>query len=273
MTLVRRLAAVWIGVALSALACGSSSSDAGDASSSDGGPVGALDASARADAAGDAGQGVDGGQESDGGGAEPSYPADRFATSEMYMDGACGGYGESHLPGVVLGPPVGGGADQGSLDVVSLGTGGSIVLGFSDVIVDGPGTDFLVFENPFLTSGQPDFELAQVSVSDDGVTWTSFPCTATGVSTTGYGTCAGWHPVYSSPTDGISPLDPAVAGGDPFDLATIGVTSARFVRVVDVGVDYTQETCLAGSTAKTNGFDLDAVSIVNAALPDGGVAP
>jgi hypothetical protein len=252
--------------------CGSSTSgapvvDAGDDDRGDDVGDDGADSGSRAGEGGAAREdGGDGGDASDASDAmiSPTYPADRFATSEMYSEGACGGYGASELPGVVLGPPVGGGAYQGSLDVLSLGTGGSIVLGFTDTIVDGPGPDFLVFENPFLTNGQPDFELAQVSVSDDGTTWTSFPCTATGPSPSGYGTCAGWHPVYSSPTNGISPLDPAVAGGDPFDLALIGVTEARFVRITDIGVDYTTETCPAGSSAKTNGFDLDAVSIVNA---------
>ena len=212
------------------------------------------------------GGGGDGGGDAGGGDASAgaTYPAARFATKVVsFTAGACDGFGEKELPGVVLGPPVGGGPSEGSLDVVSLGTRGSIVLGFDDVIVDGPGADFLVFENPFLTNDQPDFELAQVSVSDDGTTWTSFPCTATGVSTDGYGTCAGWHPVYSSPSDGISPLDPAVAGGDPFDLSVVGVTEARFVRIDDVGVDYVTESCPVGSTAIANGFDLDAVSIVN----------
>jgi hypothetical protein len=263
---------------LFAVGCGSSSSatpsvdggddDAGvsDAGVSDASYGDASDGS-WGDDDDDDGMTVDGGSGDDGGAdasAGTTYPAARFASKVISFDGgACDGFGKNKLPGVVLGPPVGGGASQGSLDVLSLGTRGSIVLGFDDVIVDGPGADFLVFENPFLTNGQPDFELAQVSVSDDGTTWTSFPCTATGVSASGYGTCAGWHPVYSSPANGISPLDPAVAGGDPFDLSLIGVTEARFVRIDDVGVDYTAESCPAGSTANANGFDLDAVSIVN----------
>ena len=49
-----------------------------------------------------------------------------------------------------------------------------------------------------------------------------------------------------------------VSGGDQFDLATLGVTEARFVRIRDM-----QE---AGA-APTAGFDLDAVAIVNAKVP------
>jgi len=195
-----------------------------------------------------------------------SIPADRFITQILSYDpGPCAGFGQSHMPGVVEGPPIGGGADQGSADVLSLGTGGSIVVGFTpNGIVDGPGVDFIVFENPFDVGGNPSdpyAEPGQVSVSDDGVHWTAFPCTATSYP---YGMCAGWHPVYSNPDNCISPLDPATAGGDPFDLADIGVSSAKYVRIVDE----TTEACPASGGPTTNGFDLDAIAIVNAASAD-----
>jgi hypothetical protein len=191
--------------------------------------------------------------------------ADRFVTKVVsFTPGDCAGFGAPGLPDVVLGPPVGGGTDQGGLDVVSLGNAGTIVLSFEpNAIVDGPGTDFIVFENPFLVSGKAESvtaERGEVSVSDDGVTWTPFTCTAT---TYPYGTCAGWHPVFSTPDNGISPVDPS-AGGDPFDLAAIGVTRARYVKIVDVaGI-----TCPPNpNKVNTNGFDLDAIAIVNAATP------
>ena len=67
-----------------------------------------------------------------------------------YQIGTGGGAGSDQMPGVVLGPPRGGGAFRGSTDTRSLGLGGWIVLEFSDgVIMDGPGVDFTVFENPF----------------------------------------------------------------------------------------------------------------------------
>jgi hypothetical protein len=191
--------------------------------------------------------------------------ADRFVTKVVsFTPGDCAGFGAAGLPDIVLGPPVGGGTDQGGLDVLSLGNAGTIVLSFEpNAIVDGPGTDFLVFENPFLVSGKPESvtaERGEVSVSDDGVTWTPFPCTA---STYPYGACAGWHPVFSSPDNGISPVDPA-AGGDAFDLATIGVARARYVKIVDrAGVSCPPNP----NKVTTNGFDLDAIAIVNAATP------
>ena len=195
-------------------------------------------------------------------------PADRFVTQVVSFEaGGCAGFGESEMPGIVEGPPVGAGADQGSLDVLSLGNGGTIVLAFGpNAIVDGPGADFLVFENPFDVGGDPSHlyaEPGEVSVSDDGVSWTTFPCTATSAP---YGACAGWHPVYSSPGSCVSPLDVASAGGDPFDLHDIGVASAKYVRIVDKIV----EACPSNpaQAPNTDGFDLDAIAIVNAARAD-----
>ena len=167
--------------------------------------------------------------------------------------------GQAALPGIVLGPPKGGGLGNGSLDVATLGNGGSITLGFApSVIVDGAGPDFIVFENPFYIDGDPTkpfAELGTVEVSDDGRNFQGFPCTAT---TYPYGSCAGWHPVLANPDENtIDPTDPAVAGGDAFDLAQLGVSEARYVRITD-RVD------LTGSSGT---FDLDAVSIVHAQCP------
>jgi hypothetical protein len=186
--------------------------------------------------------------------------ASRFATSVVsFTPGPGPTTGQGDLPGIVLGPPKGGGTVSGSLDVATLGNGGSITLGFApSIIVDGPGPDFIVFENPFDVGGDPSkpfAELATVEVSADGQTFHAFPCTAIAYP---YGSCAGWHPVFANAdTNTIDPTDPAVAGGDAFDLADLGVSEARFVRITD-RVDLTGP---AGT------FDLDAVSIVHAACP------
>ena len=169
--------------------------------------------------------------------------------------GASAGFGQDKLPCVVMGPPQGGGDLQGSLDVLSLGNGGSITLAFGgQTIVDGPGADFIVFENPFFAGGDPSAvfaELATVSVSEDGITWKTFPCDAVSPP---YGSCAGWHPVYANPGTNIDATDANVAGGDAFDLADLGLSAARFVRITD-RVD---QVGLAGA------FDLDAVALVHA---------
>jgi hypothetical protein len=198
--------------------------------------------------------------------------SDRFIKQVIHFDpGACAGFGADVMPGVVCGPPEGAGADEGSSDVVSLGNGGSIVVGFGDnEIIDGEGGDFIVFENPFDVVGNPKdvyAEPGEVSVSEDGVHWTSFPCTDT-TNAPPYGQCAGVNPVYSNPDNDISPFAIPAAGGDVYDLATIGVSSAKYVRIRDIVLE---ECWPAGTEAGTppnkNGFDLDAIAIVNAKYP------
>lgn len=202
----------------------------------------------------------------DGGYVDPTgsvIRADRFVTHVVsFTPGPCAGFGASEMPSIVTGPPAGTGTESGSLDVVSLGIGGEVVVSFEpNGIVDGPGVDFIVFENAFVAGTQPYADLAEVSVSEDGSTWTDFPCTP-GTSAP-YGTCAGWHPVYSAPSSNISPIDPEKAGGDPYDLASVGITKARFVRIRDKGT----ATC-GGQPKPTNlGFDLDAIAIIHAETP------
>lgn len=166
--------------------------------------------------------------------------------------------GQDRHPEPILGPPRGAGCCEGSLDVVSLGNGGMVTVEFAgNGIVDGPGPDFVVFENAFFVGGDealPFAELATVEVSEDGVNWHAFPCVA---SSPPYGTCAGWRPVFSHPDNGIDPLDPSVSGGDPFDLADIGVESARYVRITD----------RADQQGQGGVFDLDAVAIISPACP------
>jgi hypothetical protein len=218
----------------------------------------AFDGAFSADAA------VDGAVGSDDAG-DGGLPADRFVTGVVsFTPGPCAGYGQSQMPGIVEGPPHGGGAQNGSTDVVSLGVGGTIVLSFApNAIVDGPGIDFIVFENPFDINDNPNdpyAEPGEVSVSEDGITWSAYPCTATSYP---YGACAGWHVVYSSPTNGISPVDPATAGGDQYDLADLGLKEVRYVRIVDKS----NEVCPDAGGSTSAGFDLDAISIVNAEYP------
>ena len=170
-----------------------------------------------------------------------------------FSAGSGGGFGADKLPGIVLGGPQGKGASAGSLDVVSLGCGGSIVLGLgARALIDGPGADLLVFENPFATW----IELGRVAVSDDGATWHTWPCDAADKAG-GYPGCAGVSPVLANADNGFDPTDPTKAGGDAFDLADLGLKRARFVRITDTGTN--------ACDAPTAGFDLDAVALVHSA--------
>lgn len=180
-----------------------------------------------------------------------------FAQSvESFDDGALAGFGQERMPSVVLGPPRGSGTSAGSIDVVSLGVGGEIVLGFgAHTIVDGPGPDFVVFENAFWVDDDPNevfFELGEVSVSTDAATWRTFACDA-GATAPPWTGCAGWSPTLRfEPFD--LPLLHDVTGGDAFDLAEVGLDSARYVRIRDLSTD---------GAAPSAGFDLDAVGILH----------
>lgn len=207
-----------------------------------------------------------------------------------YAVGTSGGYpGTGFLPGIVTGPPEGAGLFQGGLDVFSLGFGGQITLRFDDnVIVDGDGDDFTVFENAFmafngatLTIERPFADPAIVSVSQDGVTWFGFSCQLVTNPTAGvfYPGCAGVYPVLSDAGDPstphaaietlapigaligqplIPPPDPGGAGGDSFDLADVGLSWARYVRVQDANF-------LTGDPYGPNnaGADVDAMAAIH----------
>lgn len=192
--------------------------------------------------------GLDGGGD---GGVCPSGPGARFVTTVIDHHF---GPGQAHnqkkgFPDVLYGPP----DANNPASAVSLGNGGWVILGFDgNAIVDGPGPDFTVFENPM----GPFKELATVAVSEDGTTWHEFPCTAK-PNDKDHGACAGVARVLSSPTNGVDPLDPSVSGGDTYDLAKLNLTHAKFVKITD-------RPDVGGNDRV---FDLDAVAIVNAECP------
>jgi hypothetical protein len=198
-----------------------------------------------------------------------------------FTPGAGSGFGS---PADVLGPPAGLGLFQGSEDVVSLGLSGAIEVRFADnAVADGPGPDFSVFENPFLTIGiglftDPPFsEPGRVSVSQDGVQWQTFPCSLSQAESPYHPGCAGVYPVLSDGTPttphasiptlappiedlvGVSILGltlPEGAGGDGFDLADVGLPWIRYVRIQAAPF-------LEGpGTDDKAGFDLDALAAV-----------
>jgi hypothetical protein len=196
-----------------------------------------------------------------GGWADEQPKPPPYAESvESFQPGEAAGYNEAKLPDIVLGPPRGKGNSAGSLDVLSLGVHGEIVLGFGDqVIVDGPGADLIVFENPFWPGGdasQVFAELGEVSVSEDGEAWHTFTCDTAGDGSAGFPGCAGFTPTLEYDAETLLPLDPERTGGDAFDLAELSVQRARFVKIRDLAT-------LEGA-APSAGFDLDAVGIVNA---------
>ncbi len=186
-------------------------------------------------------------------------PSDPFidCVESFLPEGAV--FGQDRFPEVVYGPPVAGSPNMGSLDVLSLGCGGAITLYFDEpAIVDGPGPDFIVFENPLPVGMSTFVEPARVLVSADGLDWREFPCATDVQPPLG---CAGVAQVFAGPDNMLDPTDPAAAGGDAFDLAELGLTRARYVRLRDVGVAYYGARTWCGGAG--GGFDLDAIAVVH----------
>ncbi|MEC7985445.1 MAG: cell surface protein [Myxococcota bacterium] len=174
----------------------------------------------------------------------PTYTPYPFIDSVVdYVPGEGAGFGQDAYPEIIYGPPMGAGENAGSLDVLSLGEGGHIIVSFRDIdIVDGEGADVIVFENTFIGWAEP----AIVYASEDGETWHAWNCdmdTEEG--------CAGMTPVLSHPDNCIDATDPSVAGGDAFDLADLPIARARYIKIEDAA--------LRGP----GGFDLDAIAVVN----------
>jgi hypothetical protein len=202
----------------------------------------------------------------------PARAQDPFADALVAFDpGEHAGFGADLLPDVVLGAPQGGGPLQGSLHVVSLGNGGVITLRFDlPVICDGPGADFTVFENAF-HANDPDGpvfeEYGVVAVSQDGVHFVELAYDATT-----HAGLAGRAAVFSSPDNDIDPLDPAVSGGDAFDLAGTGLPWAAFVRITDPGAAIPDPGNLI-PPGDNSGFDLDAIAALDACDPGSASSP
>lgn len=177
-----------------------------------------------------------------------------FADHVAWFDAGPGsGFGASYYPGNVLDRPEGAATsysqNANGAQILSLGCGGEIILEMQDLLIaDGPGADFIVFENAFyIASGGTFSEPGIVGVSDDGVLFYDYPCP---------GHCAGMTPTFTTAQNGIDPTDPAKAGGDAFDLAAVDLERAAFVRIRDAN------TNCSGAIGTTLGFDLDAVSVV-----------
>jgi hypothetical protein len=159
-------------------------------------------------------------------------------------------------------------------DVVSLGDGGSITLGFASGIRNGPGADFAVFENGF---GDAFLELGFVEVSSNGVDFFRFPSisltpTATQVGSFGTLDATNLYDLAGKYRAGF---------GTPFDLAELAGVSPLLdidhvtqVRIVDVTGSinplYATHDSLGNivndpwpTPFASSGFDLDAVGVLH----------
>lgn len=160
----------------------------------------------------------------------------------------------------------------------SLGDGGSITLGFPLAIENGPGVDFVVFENSFAFGGTVFSELAFVEVSTDGVAFARMPALSRVDRPLGAFDGIASEEVYNLAgnfvggtgfdlEDLLTAADPLVASGvvDPMRI--------RYVRVVDVIGDYLGAATVDHlgrpvsdpypTAFASGGFDLTGVAIMN----------
>ncbi|MCK4307516.1 T9SS type A sorting domain-containing protein [candidate division WOR-3 bacterium] len=181
--------------------------------------------------------------------------------------GANAGFGQDSFSQIVLGMPKGAGPTMGSLDVLSLGKMGDITLFFLDeIMVDGPGYDLAVFENPFFVGGDSNniyLEVAFVEISAEGSSFIPYPFEFDSTihpvgNPARYKGLAGVWPVNSN--EGVpDPRNPDSSGGDFFDLSEVGLENARFVKIIDAG-----DSIYDGGWDKgAAGFDLDAIVAIH----------
>jgi len=165
-------------------------------------------------------------------------------------------------------------AEGNSVDVVSLGDGGSATLFFETPVINGEGWDFAVFENALNDSF---LELAFVEVSSDGINYYRFPSvslTANDVQVATFGALE---------TTKINNF----AGkyrqgfGTPFDLEQLegieglDVNRISSIKIIDVVGSIQDEFATFDSENhqindpwptpfETGGFDLDGVGVIHA---------
>lgn len=141
-------------------------------------------------------------------------------------------------------------------EVQSIGMGGEIIVGFKNrILKNGPGVDFIIFENAFINPVNNGIfaEPGIVSVSQDGINFVEFPFNTT--------TLKGFAGINYTNGD-KDPFNPAISGGDAFDLDILGLNYIRFIKIKDT-------TELIKTLPKNHkywnpeflltGFDLDAI--------------
>ncbi len=161
----------------------------------------------------------------------------------------------------------------GGYDVFSLGyspENSRVALYWKGLsILDGPGDDFVVFENGFQIGDSDNFFMDHlvVEVSSNGEEWLSFPYDYTALEETSYQPkreywqgFAGVNPVYFREEQGGDPFNFEVSGGDGFDISELGLTSISYVRLTtapsltisDTGMPFVRDGI-------SNGADIDGI--------------
>ena len=232
-------------------------------------------------------------------------PPEQFHASRVVTYAPGAGYTLFPDSSLALGGPYG--LPGGSMHVVSLGVQGELVLGFEPgrAMIDAPGDDLIVFENAFPGGAMTFAEFVRVGVSTNGIDYAFFP-----VLSTVPGPVSAYEPIDATLTSGfagvspvianvigntVDPFDPAVAGGDAFDLSllaadplvtgsVVDLSRIYYVKCVDVLGDGTEPDALDRPIYDPTGVmdppysqptsaDIDAISVVNGRpAPTGGDA-
>ncbi len=139
-------------------------------------------------------------------------------------------------------------------EICSLGFGGEIIIGFKGhYLYDGPGPDFIIFENVFINpvTKKMFVEPATVSVSQDGINYIPFPYNPETLEG-----CAGL-----TPTNGDqNPFDPNLSGGDKFDIAELGLSMITHIKITDISEQIKNNKQHKYYDPIISGFDLDALT-------------
>ncbi len=184
---------------------------------------------------------------------------DRWADSViLFAHGDGQWFGQDGFPSVVLGSPDTSATPSApSMDVLSLGKFGFIILQFRDsVVVDGPGDDLVIFENVFITSADSSdtsafVEPAYVFLSKDGRFFFMYPFDTSDANPYNWTGLAGIKPTNY----GADTTNPDVWMGDRFDISAVGLDTVRFVLIADA-----MDLC---PSSLCSGFDLDAAGCIN----------
>jgi hypothetical protein len=164
-------------------------------------------------------------------------------------------------------------AEGNSFDIVSMGEGGTLTLGFDEPIADGLGPDFVLFENSFSDTF---LEFAFIEVSSDGVTFVRFDSASQ--TRDSVGQFGGVNPEHIGALGGRY----RQGWGTPFDLGALRqrrevvtgeleLASIRYVRILDVVGDGSMSDSFGRPiydptpTMESTGFDVDGLGVINVA--------
>lgn len=171
----------------------------------------------------------------------------------------------------------GAGSAMGSVDVFSLNDQATCQLTLKmpdgQTLLDKPGTEIAVFENPFVYPAGVFMDPAIVSVSKDGMLFVDMPHKFLAPDPLRYSTqpdhwqgFAGVHPVLLHEEENrVDPFDQALAGGDQFDLSHLPEDmrdGIKYIRITCASVMINPDTMrVYPKDPVSNGTDIDGVYV------------